>query len=122
MHPKELLNHTLHDLDNLKALNIRPIDVRQLTPLTDYMVIATGNSSRHVRAIADNLIMHMKKRAESPHISVEGDDDDEWLLVDLGDVIVHIMQQQTRDFYNLEKLWTNVYDDTGVSEDKVALA
>lgn len=116
MLPKKLLDHTLHDLSEIKALNIRSIDVRKLTPLTDYMVIATGNSSRHVRAIAENLIRHMKKRVTDLKIIIEGDEEDEWVLVDLGDVIVHIMQQQARDFYNLEKLWTPVY------EDEVALA
>ena len=110
MRTEDLLNCTLHDLSDLKALNIRPIDVRKLTPLTDYMVIATGNSSRHVRAIAENLIRHMKSRQICPG-SIETDNDDEWVLVDLGIIVVHIMQQRTRDFYNLEKLWSTVYED-----------
>ena len=68
------------------------------------MIIATGNSSRHVRAIADNLLRKMKERSVRMG-SIEADEDEEWVLVDLGDIVVHVMQQQTRDFYNLEKLW-----------------
>ncbi len=105
MRTDELLRFTLNDLSDLKALNVRPLDVHSFSPVADYMIIATGNSSRHVRAIADNLLRKMKER--SVHVgSIEADEDDEWVLVDLGDIVVHIMQQQTRDFYNLEKLWT----------------
>ncbi|MCS5707875.1 ribosome silencing factor [Candidatus Berkiella cookevillensis] len=118
MRTEDLLHCTLNDLSDLKAVNVRPIDVRKITPLADYMVIATGNSSRHVRSIAENLITHMKGRMVCPG-GIEGDKDDEWVLVDLGDVIVHIMQQRTRDFYNLEKLWAPVYQD---QDEEVALA
>lgn len=104
MQPAELLETVLHDLDDLKAINVNPIDVHLITPLTDFMVIASGSSSRHVRAIADNLIHKMKGRHVAP-FGVEGDREDEWVLVDLGDVVVHIMQPKTRDFYSLEKLW-----------------
>ncbi len=100
----DLLKVVLNDLSDLKASNIIPLDVHQSTPLTDYMVIATGNSSRHVKAIADNLVHKMKERHQRP-FSVEGDLENEWVLVDLGDVVVHIMQQRTREFYHLEKLW-----------------
>ncbi len=105
MHTNELLDLVLDDLSDLKAVSITPLDVRQITSITDYMVIASGNSSRHVRAIADNLIHKMKERTISP--SIEGDTEDEWVLVDLGDIVVHIMQPRTRDYYNLEKLWTD---------------
>ena len=104
MTPHELLEKALLDLDDLKAVNISPLDVRNQTPLADYIIIATGNSSRHVHALAENLVHKMKAR----HIQtchVEGDRDDEWVLVDLGDVVIHIMQPRIRDFYNLEKLW-----------------
>lgn len=106
MQTKELLNAVLKDLSDLKAINVHPLDVHHITSITDYMVIATGNSSRHVRAIAENLIRHMKER-HVPPFSIEGDSDNEWVLVDLGDVVVHIMQPRTRDFYNLEKLWSS---------------
>ncbi len=105
MKKNDLLKVVLNDLDDLKAANVIPLDVHQATPLTDYMVIATGNSSRHVKAIADNLVHKMKDRHQCLY-SVEGDLENEWVLVDLGDVVVHIMQQRTRDFYHLEKLWT----------------
>jgi ribosome-associated protein len=104
MTPKELLDLVLLDLDDLKAVNISPIFVRDITPLADYIVIATGNSSRHVDALRDNIVRKMKVRHIKP-VGVEGDKDAEWVLVDLGDVVIHIMQPRVRDFYNLEKLW-----------------
>ncbi len=104
MQKNDLLKVVLNDLSDLKASNVIPLDVHQSTPLTDYMVIATGNSSRHVKAIAENLVHKMKERHQSP-FNVEGDLENEWVLVDLGDVVVHIMQQRTREFYHLEKLW-----------------
>jgi ribosome-associated protein len=102
--PRKLLNTTLKDLDDLKAIKVVALNVKHLTSLMDYVVVATGNSSRHVRAIANHICQKMKER----HISfptVEGDDNDEWILIDLGDVIVHIMQAKAREFYNIEKLW-----------------
>lgn len=105
MQTKELLNAVLTDLDDLKALHVCPLDVHQLTSLTDYMVIASGSSSRHVRAIAENLVEKMRARTIIP-LGIEGDASDEWVLVDLGDIVVHIMQPRTRDFYQLEKLWS----------------
>ena len=105
MKPKELLHTILSDLGDLKAHNIHPLDVSHSTSFTDFMVIATGTSSRHVMSIADKLVRNMKNRKVAT-CSIEADADAEWVLVNLGDVIVHIMQPRTRDFYNLEKLWT----------------
>lgn len=105
MTPKELLDLILLDLDDLKAINISPISVRDMTPLADYIVVATGNSSRHVNALCDNIVRKMKTR-NIDLVGVESDKDDEWTLVDFGDVVIHIMQPRTRDFYNLEKLWS----------------
>ena len=101
----EFLSAVLHDLDNLKAINVVPLDVRSFSSVTDYMIVATGNSKRHVKALADNLIREMKIRKIEP-IGIDGDLDNDWILVDLGDVVVHIMQPETRDFYQLEKLWS----------------
>lgn len=104
MQVNAFLNLVLNDLNDLKAINVLPLDVQNITSITDYMVIATGNSSRHVRALVENLIEHMKERQITP-IGVEGDLNSEWLLVDFGDIVVHVMQASAREFYQLEKLW-----------------
>lgn len=111
MQTKELLQAVINDLSDLKAIQVVPLDVRPISSVTDYMVIASGSSSRHVRAIADNLIEQMRDRNISP-LGVEGDANNEWVLVDLGNVVVHIMQPQTRDFYQLEKLWSQMHSQT----------
>jgi ribosome-associated protein len=99
------LTHFVKDvLDDIKAHNIVTLDVSDLTTVTDYMMICSGNSDRHVRAIADNLVQKAKQHG-CFKVNVEGQQSSDWILVDLGDVIVHIMQPSIRDFYNLEKLW-----------------
>jgi ribosome-associated protein len=91
-------------LDEMKAVNVRVLDVHKLTDIADTMVIASGNSDRHVRSIADRIIEHAKKAGFRP-MGVEGERDGEWVLVDLQDVIVHIMLPRVREFYRLESLW-----------------
>ena len=91
-------------LEDFKAVDIRIIDVSDRNPLTELFVIASGNSSRHVKSMADNLIMQAKAAGCQP-LGVEGQRHGEWVLVDLNDVVVHLMLPQTRAFYNLEKLW-----------------
>jgi len=91
-------------LDDFKAIDLLVIDVTGHNPLTERMVIASGNSTRHVKSMADNLIIKAKAEG-SPPLGVEGQGEGEWVLVDLNDVIVHLMLPQTRAFYNLEKLW-----------------
>jgi ribosome-associated protein len=91
-------------LDDLKATDVSVLDVRHLTTVTDTMIVASGRSDRHVRAIADEVVVQCKKEGYRP-IGVEGQKVGDWVLVDLGDVVVHVMQPRARDFYNLEKLW-----------------
>ena len=92
-------------LDDLKARDVREIDVREKSSVTDLLVVASGTSSRHVKSIADEVVRKAKK-AGLPPIGVEGQREAEWVLVDLGDIVVHVMLPRTREFYGLERLWT----------------
>lgn len=100
----ELQQLVVSTLEDLKAINIQNLDVTGFSPLTDSLVIASGTSSRHVKSMADKLIMKAKSFGVQP-LGIEGQQQGEWVLVDLNDVIVHLMLPQTRAFYNLEKLW-----------------
>ena len=91
-------------LEDFKAIDILVIDVSDRNTLTERMVIASGNSTRHVKSMADNLIFRAKSEGSQP-LGIEGQGEGEWVLVDLNDVVVHLMLPQTRAFYNLEKLW-----------------
>jgi ribosome-associated protein len=91
-------------LDDMKAVNVKVFDVRQVTDVSDCMVLASGNSDRHVRSIADRVIERAKQAGFRP-MGVEGQRDGEWVLVDLNDVIVHVMLPRVREFYGLEELW-----------------
>lgn len=91
-------------LEDFKAIDIQFIDVSGQNPLTDTFVIASGNSTRHIKSMAENLVFRAKT-AGHPPLGIEGDSDAEWVLVDLNDIIVHLMVPQKRAFYNLEKLW-----------------
>ncbi|TPG10600.1 ribosome silencing factor [Rhodanobacter glycinis] len=92
-------------LEELKAKDVREIDVRGKTSIADLLVIASGTSARHVKSIADEVSKFAKKAGVVP-LGVEGEQEGEWVLVDLGDVIVHVMLPRIREFYGLERLWT----------------
>jgi len=92
-------------VEELKAKDVTEIDVRGKSSVADYMVIASGTSTRHVKAIADEVVRFAKKLDLMP-LGVEGEREAEWVLVDLGDVIVHVMLPRVREFYALERLWT----------------
>jgi ribosome-associated protein len=91
-------------LDDMKAVNVKVFDVRRVTDVSDCMVLASGNSDRHVRSIADRVVERAKAGGFRP-MGVEGERDGEWVLVDLNDVIVHVMLPRVREFYGLEELW-----------------
>ena len=101
----ELKVIVLQALEDIKAIDIAVLDVRSLTSLADYMIITSGRSSRHVKSIAEHVAVAAKKH-QAEVLSIEGDPGSEWVLVDLGDIIVHVMQPQVREYYQLEKLWS----------------
>jgi ribosome-associated protein len=104
MKTEALVDLVVDALDDLKAQDIRVLDVRNKTSITDVMVFATGTSNRQVKSLADH-VMDKAKQAGVPPVGMEGIEQGEWALMDLGDVVVHIMQASVRSFYQLEKLW-----------------
>ena len=92
-------------LEDIKASDITVIDTGKLSSMFERMVIASANSTRQTKALADNVVVKLKERGEQIY-GREGEDSGEWILVDLGEVLVHIMQPAIRDYYNLEELWS----------------
>ena len=105
MESAELKQFVTDKVEDLKAKDIVVLDISERSNLADFMIVCSGTSKTHVKAIAENLVVEAKRA--NLHINgVEGRESSEWVLVDLGDVILHVMQDKTRDFYELEKLWT----------------
>ena len=91
-------------LEDVKAIDIKVIDVSKLTAIATYMIIASGSSNRQTKALANNVVVKLKELGAVVY-GIEGEKEGEWVLVDLGDIIVHVMQPTARDYYNLEQLW-----------------
>ena len=109
----QLRDIALKALEDMKALDIKVLDVRGKTSITDLMIIASGTSSRHVKSIAQTVALQAKEVGEQP-LGTEGLDDGEWALIDLNGIVVHVMQAKVRDFYQLERLWeVDVPDSQG---------
>lgn len=105
MNSEQLSELVVDALDDIKGLDIVRLDVRDMTTVTDYMILASGTSSRHVQALVDNVAEKAKAAGRRP-AGVEGEDGGEWVLLDLEDALVHVMLPKVREFYNLEKLWS----------------
>ena len=104
MTSESLMRLVEESLEDIKMLDIVSIDVRGKTSITDFIVVATGTSARHVRAGVERLVERVKK-AKAQVLGIEGKETGEWVLVDCVDVVVHVMQNETRLFYDLEGLW-----------------
>ncbi|MDA0954747.1 MAG: hypothetical protein RLZZ174_1597 [Pseudomonadota bacterium] len=104
MTPASLRDLVLEALDDGKGQDVLALDVSEASSITDYMVLVSGTSSRHVKSLVDHVVRHAKDRGETP-LGVEGGRELDWVLVDLGDVLVHVMQNEARRFYDLERLW-----------------
>ena len=102
-------------LEELKGQHIVALDVTALTDVMDYLVIASGTSNRHLKALTEHVRDQARRRRLRP-LGVEGQDGGEWVLVDFGDVVVHVMLPATRDFYDLERLWAGLPEPTGLAE------
>jgi ribosome-associated protein len=105
MNSEQLSDLVVDALEELKAIDIVRLDVRKLTTVTDYMIVASGTSNRHVKALADNVAEKAREAGHKP-AGVEGEEGSEWVLLDLQDALVHVMLPRVREFYNLEKLWS----------------
>lgn len=107
-----------HALEDAKARDVVVLDVRKISDFTDYMVIATGTSNRHVQSTADKVVDALRTHGVRT-VGVEGGKTGDWVLIDFGDVVTHVMREEVRDFYNLEKLWSDAKPVTTSKKAKV---
>ncbi len=114
MNSKQLSDLVVDALEEVKAKDIVKLDVRKLTTVTDYMIVASGTSNRHVKALADAVAEKSRQAGHRP-LGIEGENGSEWVLLDLQDALVHVMLPRVREFYNLEQLWS-----LGPASDKAA--
>jgi len=105
MNSQQLSELVMEALEEVKAKDIVKLDVRKLTTITDYMIVASGTSSRHIKALANAVAKKSREVHHRPQ-GIEGEDGSEWVLLDLQDTLVHVMLPRVRKFYNLEKLWS----------------
>ena len=104
MDHEQFKQFVISKIEDLKARDLIDLNVEGKSTVTDTMLVCSGNSKRHVVSIAENVVLECKHAGHAP-LSVEGQDTGEWVLVDLGEIVVHVMQDEARDFYQLEKLW-----------------
>ncbi len=114
MQTKELLDAITQVLDQKKGENIKVLDVIGKTSVTDYMLVVTATSERHARALLDYVLEKVKEFDMQP-LGVEGEQGSDWVLLDLGDIVVHVMTEASRDFYQLEKLWSFEFTEAKTS-------
>lgn len=107
----DLKRLVLQILEDAKAQSVNALDVHQLTDVTDVMIIASGTSDRHVRAMASQVRDRVREEAGIRPIGVEGESEGDWVLIDLGDVVVHLMRPETREYYDLERLWNREVEE-----------
>ena len=112
LNPDQLKQLVIDALEDLKAVDIRDINVESVAGFTDRMVFASGTSNRHVKSIAQSVLDKVREANLTP-IGCEGEDVGEWILIDLGDVVVHIMMPNTREFYDIERLWADQVELVG---------
>ena len=104
MKANKLRDLVINALDELKGINLVCLEVSEMTDLCDYMIVVSGNSQRQVKALAENVVNRCREKRVRP-LGIEGETPGDWVLIDLADVVVHVMLPRTREFYDLERLW-----------------
>ena len=107
---EKIKNSVLLTLNENKGIDIRIISIKEISSIADYIIIATGSSNRHLTSMAEHIERNLKKIGQKT-LSKEGENQSEWVLLDLGDIIVHLFKKEIREFYNLEKMWSKNFKD-----------